>query len=45
MNFSQLSEILKQTNERLYQKAVKAINVSLTMRNWLFGFYIQTSNT
>ncbi len=40
MNFSQLSEILKQTNERLYQKAVKAINVSLTMRNWLFGFYI-----
>lgn len=40
MNFSQLSEVLKQTNERLYQKAVKAINVSLTIRNWLFGFYI-----
>ena len=40
MNFFQLSEILKDTNEKLFQNAIKAVNVSLTLRNWLFGFYI-----
>jgi len=40
MNFNELTEILKHTNEKLYQKAVKAVNTGLTLRNWLFGFYI-----
>ena len=40
MNFSQLSEILKDTNERLFRRAVKAVNVNLTLRNWLFGYHI-----
>ena len=40
MNFSQLSHILKDTNERLFRSAVKAVNVNLTMRNWFFGYYI-----
>jgi len=40
MNFNQLSEILKLTNESLYQNAVKAVNINITLRNWLFGFYI-----
>ncbi|MDP4239164.1 MAG: PDDEXK nuclease domain-containing protein [Bacteroidota bacterium] len=40
MNFSQLSEILKETNERLFRRTIKAINVTLTLRNWLFGYYI-----
>lgn len=40
MNFSQLSEILKDTNERLFRRAVKAVNINLTLRNWMFGYYI-----
>jgi len=40
MNFSQLSEFLKETNERLFRRAVKAVNVNLTLRNWIFGYHI-----
>ena len=40
MKFSQLSQILKDTNERLFRSAIKAVNVNLTMRNWFFGYYI-----
>jgi len=40
MNFSQLSEILKNANERLFLRAVKAVNINLTLRNWLFGYHI-----
>jgi len=38
MKFDQLSEILKITNERLYSNAIKAVNINLTLRNWIFGF-------
>lgn len=40
MNFKQLSEVLKRTSEELVQRSVKAVNVNLTLRNWLFGYYI-----
>lgn len=40
MNFKQLTNLLNDTNEKLYQNAVKAVNTSLTLRNWLFGYYI-----
>lgn len=40
MNINQLSVIFRQTNEILYQQAVKAVNMNLTLRNWLFGYYI-----
>jgi len=40
MNFTQLSNILKQTNDSLYQKAVKAVNINISLRNWLFGYHI-----
>jgi len=40
MNLRDLSQILKQTHVNLHQQAVKAVNVNLTIRNWLFGFYI-----
>lgn len=40
MDFRFLSEILRQTHEQLYQSSVKAININLTIRNRLFGFYI-----
>ena len=40
MNFKQLTKLLNDTNEKLFQSAVKAVNTSLTIRNWLFGYYI-----
>ncbi|MBN2892527.1 MAG: hypothetical protein JXL97_11720 [Bacteroidales bacterium] len=40
MDFSQLINIFTQTDKDLKQVAYNAINQSLTIRNWLFGFYI-----
>lgn len=40
MNFDNLTTIFKQTHEHLYVNAVRAVNVNLTLRNWLFGYYI-----
>lgn len=40
MKFNQLVHTLQQTHNELYQNAVKAVNTGLTLRNWLFGFYI-----
>ncbi len=40
MNFSTLIQTIQQTHTSLQQQAVKAINRSLTIRNWLIGFYI-----
>ena len=40
MNFDQLIQSIEQVHDYLKSKAVSAINQSLTIRNWLFGFYI-----
>ncbi len=40
MNFSTLIQTIQQTHTALQQQAVKAINRSLMIRNWLIGFYI-----
>lgn len=40
MNFSALIQTIQQTHTVLQQQAVKAINRSLTIRNWLIGYYI-----
>jgi predicted nuclease of restriction endonuclease-like (RecB) superfamily len=40
MQFKQLSTLLVNTNDTLYHQSVKAVNMHLTLRNWLFGFYI-----
>lgn len=40
MKFSQLVNTIQHTHDALQQQAVKAINRSLTLRNWLIGFYI-----
>lgn len=40
MNFSSLIHSIRNTHETLYLEAVKAVNTSLTLRNWLIGFYI-----
>ena len=39
-NFDDLVKAIKLAHDRLLMKAVKAVNVSLTLRNWLIGFYI-----
>lgn len=40
MNFSNLVQSIQQTHNGLQQQATLAINRSLTIRNWLIGFYI-----
>lgn len=40
MKFNQLIDIINETHSTLQQKATSAINQSLTIRNWLIGFYI-----
>ncbi len=40
MNFEQLIQTFEQTHNYLQERAVSAVNQSLTVRNWLFGQYI-----
>jgi len=40
MNFEKLAFRIQQANEFLQQNAVKAINIHITLRNWLTAFYI-----
>ena len=40
MNFKELIYNLQSINDELQQSAIRAVNTSLTLRNWLFGFYI-----
>jgi predicted nuclease of restriction endonuclease-like (RecB) superfamily len=40
MNFTELVQTIQQTHDYLNGKALSAVNQSLTIRNWLFGFYI-----
>lgn len=40
MNFKKLTFRIQRTNEFLQQNAVKAVNIHITLRNWLTGFYI-----
>jgi predicted nuclease of restriction endonuclease-like (RecB) superfamily len=40
MNFEELVVTIKQVHERLAHEAVRAVNVRLTVRNWLIGLYL-----
>lgn len=40
MNFDYLVTSIEQTHSHFKQQATKAVNVSLTLRNWLIGYYI-----
>ncbi len=40
MNFDLLTNTILETHTSLQQSAVKAVNMHLTIRNWLIGFYI-----
>ena len=39
-NFDSLVRTIVGVHERLRDRAAKAVNVSLTLRNWLFGLHI-----
>jgi predicted nuclease of restriction endonuclease-like (RecB) superfamily len=41
LDFDHLIEALAQAHGALRAQAAKAVNVSLTLRNWLFGYYIR----
>lgn len=40
LNFESLVAEIEQTHRHFQQQAVKAVNISLTIRNYLIGFYI-----
>lgn len=41
LNFERLVDTLAQAHSALEAQATKAINISLTLRNWLFGYHIR----
>jgi predicted nuclease of restriction endonuclease-like (RecB) superfamily len=40
MNFEKLIQIITSTHEAFRQNIAKAVNLSITVRNWLIGYYI-----
>lgn len=40
MNYSALVEAVSQAHERTQAQAAQAVNLALTLRNWLVGYYI-----
>jgi predicted nuclease of restriction endonuclease-like (RecB) superfamily len=40
MNFEQLVKAIREADQQLAASASKAVNISLTTRNWLIGYYI-----
>lgn len=40
MNFKELIIALSKINEQLREQSIHAVNTSLTLRNWFFGFYV-----
>jgi predicted nuclease of restriction endonuclease-like (RecB) superfamily len=40
MNFEALVQLLAETHQSCQQQAAQAINASLVVRNWLFGYYM-----
>ena len=41
MDFNALVSIIQQVHEHLAARAGRAVNISLTLRNWVIGFYIR----
>lgn len=40
MDFKELISALDKINQELREQSIRAVNTSLTLRNWFFGFYI-----
>ena len=40
MEFEQLLTLFKETHQELQKRAARSVDISLVIRNWLFGWYI-----
>ncbi len=40
MNFETLIQNLQVTHQTFFTSAAKAVNTAMTVRNWLYGYYI-----
>jgi hypothetical protein len=40
INFDHLVELCRLTHEEMQKRAVRAVDLTLVVRNWLFGRYI-----
>jgi hypothetical protein len=40
MDYASLLAAIEQTHRTAHRQAIQAVNVALTMRNWLIGYYI-----
>lgn len=41
MNLTELADVLKDVNSQTVNYAAKSINLAVTVRNWVFGYYIK----
>ena len=41
LNFMQLVDVIRKVHDDLSAQASRAVNASLTLRNWLIGFYVE----
>ncbi len=41
LNFSELINAIKDIDKSFFLQVSKAVNISLTLRNWFIGYYIQ----
>ena len=41
MDINELSRILNEVHTQLFDHSSRTINLSVTIRNWLFGYFIQ----
>ena len=41
MNFIDLAAVIHEINSLFVNRAKQSINISVTVRNWLFGYFIQ----
>lgn len=41
LNFMQLVDLIRKVHDNLSAQASRAVNASLTLRNWLIGFYVE----
>lgn len=41
LNFERLVDVIRQVHDELSAQASRAVNGSLTLRNWLIGLYVE----
>ena len=44
LSFGDLVTAIRHVNDELTAQATRAVNTSLTLRNWLIGYYVEAMN-